>query len=134
MCGSAVSRRKCSLAEAGAGTARNSSSQRRSSLDPAGVKPSSTAAGAPELCDKTGRRFAEVLRNARARKPAARLRMDLIYRFPQFKRLDIQVNNDRYLIVNCNHRQRKEAHQWTADIIPALKRMSSNWELGFSVF
>jgi hypothetical protein len=101
MCGSAVSRRKCSLAEAGDGAARNSSSQRRSSIDPAGVKPSRTVAGAEELCDKTGLRFAEVLRNAKARKPATRLRIDLIFVVSLNSNVsDIRVNNDRYLIVN----------------------------------
>src|ERR1041385_1463593 len=46
MCGSAVSRRKCSRADAGCGAARNCSSMRRSSCDLACEKPSMACAKA----------------------------------------------------------------------------------------
>jgi hypothetical protein len=57
--------------------------------------------GAAEFCEKTVRKFAEVVRNANARKPATRLRIDVIFVFPSIQALQIfQVNNDGDLIVN----------------------------------
>jgi len=65
------------------------------------VNPSRVAAGAAELCEKAIRKFAEVVRKASARKPATRLRMDVIFWFPSIQAFQIfQVNNDGDLIVN----------------------------------
>src|SRR5207245_11386748 len=77
-----VSLRKCSRAESGAGTARNCSSQRRSTTAPAVVKPSM-----PEIsdvfCENVERRLACEIGNARSKKRIRVFRVVFILMVPR---------------------------------------------------